>query len=116
MHCLRKAPDNLKDYFRKVALRKIGKDRTLTLNGCIYEGQVALIGKRVELLYHDNEPELVEVKYKDKSYAMIRPVNPAVNYRVKRDKNNNVQLDETGPVGYRGGKLWSVNRRNHNEE
>jgi hypothetical protein len=116
MHCLRKAPDNLKDYFRKVALRKIGKDRTLTLNGCIYEGPVALIGKRVELLYHDKEPELVEVKYKDKSFGMIRPVNTAVNYRVKRDKNNNLQIDETGHIGYQGGKLWSVNRRNDNEE
>ncbi|MCK5202333.1 MAG: transposase, partial [Desulfobacterales bacterium] len=28
MHCLRAAPDNLHDYFRKVARRKVNKDRT----------------------------------------------------------------------------------------
>ena len=116
LHCLRRAPDNLKDYFRKVALRKIGKDRTLTLNGRIYEGPVALIGKRVELLYHESDPEAMEVKYKNKSFGMIRPVNLSVNYRVKRDKNNNPQLDETGRnPDYQSGKLWSIKRSNENE-
>jgi putative transposase len=116
LHCLRSAPDNLKDYFRKVALRTVGKDRTLTLNGCIYEGPVALIGKRVELLYHQSSPEAVEVKYKNKSFGMIRPVNLAVNYRVKRDKNNNPQLDETNKrSGYQSGKLWSGIRRTYDE-
>ena len=47
MHCLRSAPANLKNYFRKVARRTIGKNRTITLNGRLYEGPVALIGKRV---------------------------------------------------------------------
>ena len=41
------------DYFRKVARRKVNKDRTITFNGRLFEGPVALIGKRVELLYHD---------------------------------------------------------------
>jgi transposase InsO family protein len=116
LHCLRNAPDNLEDYFRKVFLRKVGKDRTLTLNGRIYEGPVALIGKRVELLYHESDPEAVEVKYRNKSFGMIRPVNLVVNYRVKRDKNNNPQLHETGHgPGYQSGKLWSVKRRNQDE-
>lgn len=106
MHCLRNAPVNLKDYFRKVARRTIGKDRTITLNGRLYEGPVALIGKRVELLYHDTEPEKVEVKYQNKNFGLIRPVDIHVNCRVKRDKNNNPQ-----PVGdhhgtYRGGTLF----------
>jgi transposase InsO family protein len=115
MHCLRTSPANLKDYFRKVSRRKVNKDRTLTLNGRLFEGPIPLIGKRVELLYHESEPENVEVKYQNQSFGMIRPVDLAVNYRVKRDKNNNPQIHVDNPTTYRGGKLWSSKRRNDNE-
>ena len=116
MHCLRTSPANLKDYFRKVARRKVNKDRTITLNGRLFEGPTPLIGKRVELLYHESEPENVEVKYQNKSFGMIRPVNLTINYRVKRDKNNNPQIhvDNYTP-SYQGGKLWSSKRRNQDE-
>jgi putative transposase len=116
MHCLRTSPANLKDYFRKVARRKVNKDRTITLNGRLFEGPTPLIGKRVELLYHESEPENVEVKYQNQSFGMIRPVNLTINYRVKRDKNNNPQIhvDNYTP-SYRGGKLWSSKRRNQDE-
>ena len=89
MHCLRTSPANLKDYFRKVVRKKVNKDRSITLNDRLYEGPVALIGKRVELLYHESEPDKVEVKYQNKSFGIALPVNLTVNYRVKRDKNNN---------------------------
>ncbi len=116
MHCLRAAPENLKDHFRKVALRKVSGDRTITLDGRIYEAPVALIGKRVELLYHQSDFETIEVKYKNKSYGMLRPVDLAVNYRVKRDKNNNPQIHDTNATrSYQGGKLWSSKGRDQNE-
>ena len=112
MQCLRAAPEELKDHFRKVALRKVNRDRTVTLDGSIYEAPVALIGKRVELLYHQSDVESIEVKYKSKSYGMLRPVDLAVNYRVKRDKNNNAQIHETNVTrSYQGGKLWSSKGR-----
>ena len=117
MHCLRTSPANLKDYFRKVARRKVNKDRTITLNGRLFEGPIPLIGKRVELLYHESEPENVEVKYQNQSFGMIRPVNLTVNYRVKRDKNNNPQIHvDNHTPSYRGGKLWSSKRRNQDEQ
>ncbi len=116
MHCLRSAPGNLKEHFRKVALRKVGRDRTITLNGRLFEGPTALIGKRVELLYHESEPENVEVKYRGKSFGIVRLVDLAVNCRVKRDKNNNPQIQTNHPVkGYQGGRLWSSKRSNHHE-
>jgi len=116
MHCLRTSPANLKDYFRKVARRKVNKDRTITLNGRLFEGPIPLIGKRVELLYHESEPENVEVKYQNQSFGMIRPVNLTVNYRVKRDKNNNPQIHVGNHTpSYRSGKLWSSKRRNQDE-
>ena len=116
MHCLRNSPANLKDYFRKVARRRVAKDRTITLNGRLYEGPVALIGKRVELLYHEAEPEKVEVKYQNKSFGMIQPVNLYVNCRVKRDKNNNPQIDVNHNIVIcQSGKLWSSQGENQNE-
>jgi transposase InsO family protein len=107
MQCLRNAPANLKDYFRKVVRRTVNKDRTITIDGKLYEGPVVLIGKRVELLYHQSSPEHVEVRYQNKSFGMIRPVDLHVNCRVKRDKNNNPQMQtEHQKQSYQGGKLW----------
>ena len=116
MHCLRSSPANLKDCFRKVARRTVAKDRTITLNGRLYEGPVALIGKRIELLYHESAPENVEVKYRNQSFGMIRPVDMTVNCRVKRDKNNNPQIHVNNPAkSYQGGKLWSSKRSKQDE-
>ena len=117
LHCLRTAPDNLNDYFRKVARRKVNKDRSITLNGRLLEAPVALIGKRVELLYHDSQPQQVEVKYQYKSFGMLVPVNLNVNCRIKRDKNNNPQIhSNTDGNEYGGGKLWASKRRNDDEQ
>ncbi len=107
MHCLRSAPVNLKDHFRKVARRTVSKDRSVTLNGRLYEAPVALIGKRVELLYHGSQPENLEIKYQNKSFGLIRGVDLHVNCRVKRDKNNNPQIESSSLTKYLGGKLLS---------
>jgi len=107
----------LHDYFRIVARRKVNKDRSITLNGRLYEAPVALIGNRVELLYHQGQPEQVEVKYQNKSFGMLVAVNLNVNCRVKRDKNNNPQIDSNTDTGeYGGGKLWSSKRRDDDEQ
>jgi transposase InsO family protein len=113
MHCLRTAPQNLKDHFRKEARRTISSDRTITLHGKLYEGPVALIGKRVELLYHDNDTETIEVKYQNKSYGVIRPVDIHVNCRVKRDKNNQPQLHPESGSACQNGALFDG--RGHDE-
>jgi putative transposase len=107
MHCLRSAPVNLKDHFRKVARRTVSKDRSVTLNGRLYEAPVALIGKRVELLYHGSQPVNLEIKYQNKSFGLIRGVDLHVNCRVKRDKNNNPQIESSSLTKYLGGKLLS---------
>jgi len=107
MECLRPAPDNLKDHFRKAARRKVAKDRTISLGGKIFEAPVALIGKQVTVLYHEEEPDRAEVLYKGQSYGFLVPVNLAVNCRAKRDRNNNVQIESSETrKDYRGGRLW----------
>jgi transposase InsO family protein len=107
MECLRSAPENLKEHFRKAARRKVAKDRTVSLYGKIFEAPVALIGKQVTVLFHEEEPDRAEVLYKGASYGLLVPVNLAVNCRAKRDRNNNVQIESsrTG-TDYRGGSLW----------
>jgi len=92
LECARLAPSNLTDYFRTVSRRKVAKDRTITLNGRIYEAPVSLIGKRVELFYHDTDPNHIEIKFSQQSHGLLKLVDVNVNCRVKRDKNNNADL------------------------
>ena len=104
---IREAPENLKDYFRKTARRRVAKDRTISLNGKVFEAPVALIGKQVELLYHDDEPDRIEITIQGKTFGMAVPVNLNVNCRVKRDKYRNIELQTSGTPGYyTGGRLW----------
>jgi transposase InsO family protein len=106
LQCLRPAPDNLKDHFRQRARRRVAKDRTITLNGRLFEAPVALIGRQVELLYHNHSPEQVEILFKQRSYGMAHSVHLHVNCRVKRDKNRHTQITPGNPQHtYRGGNL-----------
>ena len=112
MECLRAAPRELQDYFRKHARRKVAKDRTITLNGKLYEAPVTLIGKQVLVLYHENQPQQVEVLYNQQSYGYLILLDLHVNARVKRDKNSGTDLEMTDkPPHYQGGRLWDKERR-----
>jgi len=107
MECVRPAPHDLLDYFRQAVRRKVAKDRTISLNGRIYEAPVELIGKQVTVLFHDHQPESVEVRVNRISYGYLRPVDLHVNARVKRDKNRNLTIDEQEhALRYRSGELW----------
>ncbi len=106
LSCIRKAPGDLKDHFRKAVNRTVAKDRTITLDGKLYEAPVPLIGKRVLLLYHEHEPGKVEVFWKQKSHGLLVPVDIHVNCRVKRDRNKNTELESSTKPVYQGGALW----------
>ena len=106
LQCIRKAPNNLKDHFRTAVNRKVARDRTITLGGKLFEAPVALIGKSVQLLYHEQEPKDVEVFFDHVSHGFLVPVDLHVNCRVKRDKNTNTQIDTTLKTDYQGGGLW----------
>jgi len=104
--CIRKAPRDLKAHFRKAVHRTVAKDRTITLNGHLFEAPVLLIGKRVLLLYHEHDWQQIEVFWNEKSHGFLAPVNLHVNCRVKRDKNKNTELESSGKTDYQGGGLW----------
>jgi transposase InsO family protein len=101
--CLRAAPKDLQDHFRKQARRRVAKDRTVALAGRLYEAPIALIGKQIALLYHPHDPTHVEALYQGQSYGMLRTVDLNVNCRVQREKDNFKIQTEPRPLS--GGKL-----------
>ena len=105
MECIRCAPRDLPDHFRKTVRRRVNKDRTVTINNRLFEAPVDLIGKRVELLYHENKPEQVEIRMGEKSFGSLQQVDLHVNCRVKRDKNCQIEItaQESTPET---GQLW----------
>ena len=115
MACLRAAPVDLRDHFRKAARRTVAKDRTLTLNGKLYEAPVALIGKRVEVLYHESDPDRVEIRFSKQSYGYLLPVDIHVNCRIKRHNHKTVLVATDAPKPYQGGKLWPGNKEASHE-
>jgi len=107
IECVRSAPDNLKDHFRKVARRRVNKDRTVVLDKRLYEGPVELIGKQVELLFHEEERDRIEIRYKQQSYGILKQVDLNVNCRVKRDKNNDPVISGGNSIP-QSGRIWEV--------
>lgn len=84
LEMIRPAPADLEDHFRKEARRRVAKDRTVSLDGRLYEAPTRLIGEYVQLLYHPGRPERVEIIYKNTSYGYLLPVDLKVNCTVRR--------------------------------
>jgi hypothetical protein len=82
------------------------------LDGRIFEAPVPLIGRQVTLLYHEGEPDKVEIMLGKESFGMATPLNIHVNSRVKRDKWRNIELQSSEESGtYRSGSLWGKKGR-----
>lgn len=107
--CLRAAPKDLQDHFRKQARRHVAKDRTVALAGRLYEAPVKLIGKQITLLYHPWDFARVEALHEGQSYGMLRTVDLNVNCHVKREKENLKIHSE--PRALSGGKLPFTGRK-----
>ena len=105
MQCVRTAPKDLQDYFRKRARRRVAKDRTISLNTKLYEAPVHLIGQQVTLLYHEHDPLRVEITFKGQSYGFLNPLDLHVNCRVRRDHDRYLTLHAPCTKAITGGKL-----------
>jgi len=101
--CVRAAPKDLQDHFRKQARRRVAKDRTVALAGRLYEAPIALIGKQITLLYHAHDLARVEARHDAKSYGLLTAVDLNVNCHVQREKDT-VKI-HTEPRALSGGKL-----------
>jgi transposase InsO family protein len=112
--CLRPSPADMEDHFRKTARRTVNKDRTVSINGKLYEAPVDLIGKQIILLYHEHDPSRVEAKLGGKTFGFIPELDVNVNSRIKRLTRESSDLggkttqpDNIGGLTYNGGELFS---------
>jgi len=94
---VRSAPKDLSNYFRIKARRKVENDRTVALNGKLFEAPINMIGKYIDVLYHESDPDCVEAFYDDKSLGTLTLLDKHVNSRVKRERKGNYDSgdDET---------------------
>ncbi len=105
MECVRAAPENLRDFFRKRARRKVTKDRIVMIDNHLYEAPVALIGKNVDLLFHEEAYDRVEIVHSQKSYGILKQVDVHANCRIRRDKNSHPVLQVEKTMTETGG-MW----------
>jgi len=78
---------DLDDLFLFEAIRKVQKDRTVSLNGVIYEVDAALVGEKVTLRYDPaTARRAVQVHHQGQFIATAKPVDLYANCFVKRDR------------------------------
>lgn len=87
LEIIRTAPADLEDHFRKEARRRVAKDRTVSLDGRLYEAPTRLIGEYVRLLYHQDRLNQVEIIHANQSQGMLVPINLNINCQVKRKRD-----------------------------
>lgn len=105
LECIRPAPTDLLNYFRKIEQRKVKKDRTIQLNTRIFEAPVTLIDKKVELYFHDAEPDVVEVFFEGRTYGMAVIMDPHINSRIGRDYPSGTDPKARSKSVYKGSFL-----------
>ena len=90
---------DLDDLFLFEAQRKVQKDRTVSLNGVLYEVDAALIGEKITLRFDPGAaPERpVQVCYQGKFIELAKPVQTYANCFVKRHRPS-WTLNVDGPV------------------
>lgn len=97
---LRRAPDDLPEYFRKQEVRTVNKDRTVRLNGRLYEAPSGLTGMKVILRFENYDR--IEVFVEDSSKGFLKDLNQEVNSRIRRQKESSL------PPDIIGGKLFEL--------
>lgn len=116
VECLRSAPQDIDNYFRKVARRTVRNDRTLAFKDRLYEAPVELIGRQIQLLYHEHDLEKIEILWNGKTYGMLGLVDAHVNYRILRTKKNSTEIIPQENNQYSGGTLFKINEGDNNHE
>ncbi len=98
---LRRVPDDLVEYFRKKEIRLVNKDRTVKLDGLLFEAPVGLVGQKVTLRYENHYR--IEVFVDEVSKGFLSPLDSHINSRMRRDK---IEKDDRK---HTGGRLFESN-------
>ena len=80
---IRSAPDNLPRHFRAREVRKVNNDRTVKLNGKVFEAPLGLIGLQVTLRYENYDR--IEVYLDNESKGVLTPLIAHSNSRILRE-------------------------------
>lgn len=89
---------DLDDLFLFDTIRKVNNDRTVSLNGKLFEVDATLVGIKVTLRYNPAKPDsAIQVVHEGKFIEMARPVDPYANCFVKRHRRTGV-IDSDKPV------------------
>ena len=94
-------PDDLVEYFRKKEIRLVNKDRTVKLDGLLFEAPVGLVGQKVTLRYENHYR--IEVFVDEVSKGFLSPLDSHINSRMRRDK---IEQDDRK---HTGGRLFESN-------
>ncbi len=106
IECIRAASGDMEDHFRKTSRRTVAKDRTIALDGRLYEAPVDMIGKKVNVLYHEHDPARVEIVYEGRTYGFAAMLDVNVNCRIKRGRDS-LEIQGNNKDRYKGGKLFN---------
>lgn len=85
LELIRRPPVDLHDHFRKEVRRRVNKDRTVSIDNRLYEAPTRLIGEQVSLLYHEEQPDRVEIVLGGQPQGFLVPLDPHINCCVKRE-------------------------------
>jgi len=106
-------PDlDLDDLFLFETLRKVQKDRTVSLNGVVYEVDAILVGEKVTLRYDPAAPpgRAIQVWHEGKAIELAKPVQTYANCFVKRNRSSsNLETDGPAPAPPAGLSLRALN-------
>lgn len=111
LQLLRAAGPNLADAFRWRVQRKVASDRTISLAGRLFEAPVGLIGKSVTLLWYPSQPGRIEAVFQDRSFGFLIPLDPHVNYRLRRYTQRDSSVPKPPPPPPQSGKLFGSDEK-----
>jgi transposase InsO family protein len=87
LQLIRPVPENLSDAFRVSLVRKVASDRTVSIDGTLYEAPVGCMGKTVTVRFHRHQMDRMEIFAQKKSIGFLQKLLPTINYRAHRDTN-----------------------------
>lgn len=94
LHLVRPAPKDMESYFRLRIVRRVNRDRSVSLGSRLFEAPCGLIGKKVELYLNEEDPLNVEIFFNDQSWGKLTVLDQRINAQVHR--NNRLQARHEG--------------------
>jgi transposase InsO family protein len=102
----RRAPQQMEEMFRRRQIRKVTKDRIVSLFGKVYETPPGTAGKTLELRFEGESPTIIEAFDGNKSLGMIKPSDPHANAKVKRVRRDEMEIErDVGKSARTSGKV-----------